>query len=147
MSSRYIGTEETFSTGKVLARFDPFDERVGWDESACSINFTGRVLRIRRSIVSFKFVSQISECKHVFFFLFYTHILLLFSIFAYVWDGNVFQAFHKYKWIAKPSESVSQKRSTYIKYREVKKSFDKINIPWWPWLKEHKGMRFTVGMW
>ena len=50
-----------------------------------------------------------------------------------------FKRFTNTNWIAKPSESVSQKRSTYIKYREVKKSFDKINIPWWPWLKEHKG--------
>ena len=31
---------------------------VGWDESAYSINFTGPILRIRRSIVSFKFVSE-----------------------------------------------------------------------------------------
>ena len=50
-----------------------------------------------------------------------------------------FKRFTNTNWIAKPSESVSQKRSTYIKYLEVKKSFDKINIPWWPWLKEHKG--------
>ena len=31
---------------------------VGWDESAYSINFTGPILPIRRSIVSFKFVSE-----------------------------------------------------------------------------------------
>ena len=73
----------------------------------------------------------------VFIFLFYNQILLQFSIFAYVLDHNVLGRVTN--WTAKPPESDSQKRSTYIKYWKVKKSLDKINIPWWPWLKEHKG--------
>ena len=39
--------------------------RVGWDESACSINFTGSIRRIRRSIFSLKFFSEISECNYL----------------------------------------------------------------------------------
>ena len=60
----------------------------------------------------------------VFIFLFYNQILLQFSIFAYVLDHNVLRRVTN--WTAKPPESDSQKRSTYIKYWKVKKSLDKI---------------------